>query len=114
MPTSRPLPILCKPRTREVPRSFAWLDHELRRGGWLGRFSPRALSLYVFLVLAADEDGLSCWRLERVQREMPHLGFTDLHEARDELVALELVAYRSWSKHSPDGSYQVLSMPRQR
>ena len=111
MPTSRPLPVLIPDRTRCVPRSFAWLDHRLRSGGWLARLTSAELSLYVFLVLAADAQGLSCWRLDRVQMELCAFDQGKLYEARDGLVAKGLVAYRPWSQHAVDGSYQVLALP---
>lgn len=111
MPTIRPLPVLQPEQLRHPPSSFAWIDHRLRRDGWLNQLPPKVLAFYVFLVFAADERGLSCWRLDRIQREMPDLTFSDLHQARDQLTELGLVAYRPWSQHSPDGSYQVLRVP---
>jgi hypothetical protein len=62
-------------------------------------------------VLAADAQGLSCWRLDRVQRELCTFDQGELFAARDGLVAKSLVAYRPWSRHAVDGSYQVLALP---
>jgi hypothetical protein len=54
-----------------VPRSFAWIDHRLRSGGFLEKLTPEETALYLFLALAADREGLSCWRLDRIEREVP-------------------------------------------
>ena len=59
MPTSRPLPVLRANRLCRPPRSFAWLDHPLRSGGFLSRIASDEIALYGFLTLAADARGLS-------------------------------------------------------
>lgn len=110
MPTSRPLPVLRADRLRRPPRSFAWLDHRLRSGGFLERLDGGEIALYAFLALAADAQGLSCWRLDRIERQLP-LDLAALHRARGELVQKDLVAFRSWSPGSTDGVYQVLELP---
>ena len=112
MPTSRPLPVLRADRLRRVPRSFAWIDHRLRSWGCLEKLSAAEIGLYLYLVLAADRQGLSCWRLERIERQMPCFDLAALHAARKRLVDAELIAFRAWSRGSSDGVYQVLSVPR--
>ena len=71
MPTKKPLPVVVPDRVRRPPRSFASIDHRLRSSGRLAMLDPPEIGLYLFLVLAADKDGLSCWRLDRIEREMP-------------------------------------------
>jgi hypothetical protein len=110
MPTSRPLPVLRADRLRRPPRSYAWLDHRLRSGGFLARLDADALALYCFLALAADARGLSCWRLDRIERQLP-LDLCALHRARGELLRKDLVAFQSWSPGSTDGVYQLLELP---
>lgn len=112
MPTKRQLPVLVPGRLRTPPRSFAWIDHRLRSSGLLPMLDPPDLGLYVFLALAADKDGLSCWRLDRIEREMPCFDRSTLWEARDHLLELDLVAFRPWRASDPDGVYQVLSIQR--
>jgi len=73
---------------------------------------PSEIGLYVFLVLAADKEGLSCWRLDRIEREMPCFDRGALWKARDRLLELDLVAFRPWGAGDPDGVYQVLSIQR--
>lgn len=110
MPTSRPLPVLRPDRIRKVPASFAWIDHQLRSSGFLQRMSSDEVSLYLFLALAADKQGLSCWRLDRIERELLCVDVPALREAREGLVRLDLLAYRPWFKGARDGSYQLLSV----
>ena len=111
MPTSRPLPVLVPERLRQPSRSFAWIDHRLRSEHWVERLSPPGIALYLFLVLAADRQGLSCWRLDRIEREMPAFDRAALRRARDGLVEADLIAFRPWTPTQIDGLYQVLSLP---
>ncbi len=111
MPMKRKLPVLVSHRVRRVPESFAWIDHRLRADQWLQRFEPADLALYLFLVLAADRDGLSCWRLDRIERTVPCFDRHALWDARDRLMQYDLIAYRPWHPNNVDGSYQVLSLP---
>jgi hypothetical protein len=112
MPLKKPLPLLVPQRMRSVPRSFAWIDHRLRSEGFLPRLRPEDLGLYLFLVLAADQRGLSCWRLDRIEKALSSFDRHALSEARSRLAELDLIAYRPWRRGDPDGCYQVLSVPR--
>lgn len=110
MPLKRKLSVLVPQRLRRVPASFAWIDHRLRAEGWLERFEPADFGLYLFLVLAADRDGLSCWRLDRIERAVPCFDRHALWEARQRLVRNDIIAYRPWRPGEVDGCYQVLSI----
>jgi hypothetical protein len=110
MPLKKPLPILVPQRVRTVPRSFAWIDHRLRSEDILPRLRPEDLGLYLFLAMAADQRGLSCWRLDRVEKTLPCFDRHMLWDARSRLVELDLIAYRPWHSGEPDGCYQVLSV----
>jgi len=112
MPLRKPLSVLVPQRVRQVPPSFAWIDHRLRSDGFLERLEPEDIGLYLFLTLAADRRGLSCWRLDRIERAMPCFERHTLWDARTRLSDLGLIAYRPWSEHTPDGCYQVLSVQR--
>lgn len=111
MPLRRPLPLIRPDRLRRIPASFAWIDHRLRTEGHLSRMGPADLGLYLFLVLAADRQGLSCWRLDRMIQDLP-CSREELIRARSRLIEWDLVAYRPWSKGAADGVYQVLDCPR--
>jgi hypothetical protein len=112
MPLKKPLSVLVPQRIREVPTSFAWIDHRIRSEGFLGQLRPAHIGLYLLLVLAADQNGLSCWRLDRIERAVSCFDRHALWDARTRLTELDLIAYRPWRKGNPDGSYQVLSVGR--
>jgi hypothetical protein len=112
MPLKKPLPLLVPQRMRTIPSSFAWIDHRLRSEGILQRLRPEDLGLYLFLTLAADQQGLSCWRLDRVEKTLPCFDRHALWDARSRLAELNLIAYRPWRGGEPDGCYQVLSVQR--
>jgi len=111
MPLKKPLSLIHPHAIRRIPPSFAWLDHRLRSNGFLETFTPGEIALYFFLVLAADQQGLSCWRLDIMQRTMPAFHFHQFHDARDLLVQKRLLAFKSWSQNDPDGVYQLLALP---
>jgi hypothetical protein len=73
---------------------------------------PEDLGLYLFLVMAADQKGLSCWRLDRIEKTLPCFDRHTLWDARSRLAELDLIAYRPWRSDEPDGCYQVLSVQR--
>jgi len=112
MPLKKSLPLLTPQRIRKVPCSFAWIDHRLRSEGFLERLRPEDIGLYLFLALAADRHGLSCWRLDRIQRALPYFDRDALRDARRRLVELDLLSYRPWRRDDPDGCYQLLSIQR--
>ena len=112
MPLKKPLSLLVPQRVRTIPGSFAWIDHHVRSEGILSRLRPEDLGLYLFLVLAADQQGLSCWRRDRVEKTMPCFDRHMLWGARSRLAELDLIAYRPWRTGEPDGCYQILSVQR--
>jgi|DewCreStandDraft_4_1066084.scaffolds.fasta_scaffold52765_2 hypothetical protein len=87
---------------RQVPTQFSWIDQRLVRDNWLPRCSHRAWTLYLFLVVVADAQGLSYYGDPAVLR---HLSCTPdaLQVARQELIAAHLIAYQK-------PLYQVLSL----
>jgi hypothetical protein len=96
---------------RRVPRSFAWIDTRLRSDGFLELMRPAEIGLYLFLALAADERGLSCWRMDRIERALPCFDLVSLRQARQELLHWNLLAYQPWHSSAVDGSYQLLAVP---
>jgi hypothetical protein len=90
-------------RLRKTPESFAWIDHRLRREGYLRMMSGHDVRVYLFLVLVGNRNGVSFWRDRRI---CTYLGITgeELIRSRDNLISLSLIC------HSPQ-YYQVLSIP---
>jgi hypothetical protein len=89
-------------KLRTVPQQFSWVDQRLVREHLIDHLSHPACALSLFLVTVADAQGLSfdseqslCQRLSRSQAV--------LHQARQTLIHLGLVAYRR-------PLYQVLAL----
>lgn len=95
---------------RRPPRSFAWLDHRLLRDGHLETMEHEQIALYFFLVLAANRDGVSYYRRERICRVLS-LEFLEFDRALRGLVSRGYVAYKPRSSRDPNGFYQVLPVP---
>ena len=58
-------------RIRKINGSFAFIEHRFRH--WIKHLSSEELLLYLFLVLAADEQGLSYYSPESI---LSHLKLT--------------------------------------
>jgi hypothetical protein len=85
-------------------QSFAFLPHRFLREGFLSSLSPDEQRLYLFLVLAADRDGISFYSCERIGSIL-EMVIDEYIEARNGLLAKDLIAF--------DGArFQVLSLPR--
>lgn len=95
-------PILCPQRLRHLPAQFSWIDQRLVRERHIQGRSPQALSLYLFLCVVADAQGLSYYSDPSASKFLG-LSLEQLRAARAELVQAALIAYRS-------PFYQVLSL----
>jgi len=94
-------------RLRKIEKSFAWIDHRLLRSGYLPVMTHQDQSLYLFLVLAADRNGVSFYRKEKIC-DLLGMDFAQFDVARDRLIDLKLIAFEQYSVLSPNGFYQVL------
>lgn len=102
MPMTR-APIVAE-RVRSIRgQSFAFIPHRFLRDGFLCSLSGDELRLYVFLVLAADRQGISFYGFERICSVLT-MCLDEFLEARNGLIAKDLIAF--------DGvRFQVLSLP---
>jgi len=108
MPARKVIPIVPDPaRVRRIHTSFAWLDHRLLRDGHLDDMSLAEIALYVFLVLAADRNGVSFYNKATISKKL-NLDWDDFERA---LLEKELIAFRPFSPGDVDGFYQVLPLP---
>ena len=90
-------------RLRRVPQQFSWVDHRLvRQDNYLAKASPHALALYLVLVIVGDSQGLSYYSDSTLER-MLGVRSDQLHEAREVLCRIDLIAYEA-------PLYQVLSL----
>ena len=84
-------------------QSFAFVPHRLLRDGFLSSLAPDEQRLYLFLVLAADRNGISFYSCDRIGSIL-EMVLDDYIDARNGLLAKDLIAF--------DGArFQVLSLP---
>jgi hypothetical protein len=99
---SRP-PIVASRVRSPQGQTFAFLPHRFLRDGFFCSLCPDQLRLYVFLVLAADRDGISSYGFERICAVL-EIDIDAFLLARDSLIRKDLIAF--------DGRrFQVLSLP---
>lgn len=83
--------------------SFAFIPHRFLRDGFLASLTANERSLYLFLVLAADRQGMSFWSYPRICSVL-ELHLNEYLQARDGLIDKDLLSF--------DGTrFQVLSLP---
>jgi hypothetical protein len=103
-------PAYCIPqpqRLRRIQHSFAWIDHRLLRSGFVQTMTHQDQSLYLFLALAADRNGVSFYRKEKICNILG-LDFGEFEVARDRLIDMGLIAFQTYSALSVNGFYQLL------
>ncbi len=94
--------VLLPNRVRKVPKSFSWVDHRLISDGHLKGLHHSSAALYLFLLCAGDDKGLSYYGDKSIMKKLS-MDSKALEKARSELVHTGLVA---WQKPM----YQVLSL----
>jgi len=95
--------ILCPERVRAISGGFAFLEHRFLQDGFWETLRQDELLLYVFLVLAADRNGLSYYPYDKICHIL-RLSLEDYIDARNGLIDKDLIAF--------DGRiFQVLSLP---
>jgi hypothetical protein len=94
-------PLSC-PKLRPVPKQCSWVDQRLVRDRSIDQLSPQACALYLFLVTVADAQGLSYYAEPSLCQRLS-MTDTELHQARQALITLGLVAYQR-------PLYQVLAL----
>ena len=100
----KPIKQLLRPeRLRQVPEQFSWVDQALVQQHFIDRCEARSAALYLFLVTVSDAQGLSYYGTATLARRL-HLSEEQFAAARQQLIELDLIAYRS-------PVYQVLALP---
>jgi hypothetical protein len=94
-------------RVRHITHSFAWIDHRLLRSGFIQVMTHQDQSLYLFLNLVADRNGVSFYRKEKICGLLD-LDFGQFEIARDRLIHLGLLAFTPYSAMTVNGFHQVL------
>jgi len=94
-------------KVRKIKKSFAWIDHALMRNGFIETMTYQDMALYLFLILAADKNGVSFYRKEKICQVLS-LDFNEFEIAKDRLINMNLIVFEGYSVLSPNGYYQVL------
>jgi len=76
-----------------MPKQFSWIDQRLVRDRHISKLNPPAQGLYLFLVTAADAQGLSYYG-DRSLCGLLHFNAKQLLEARQRLLDTGLIAYQ--------------------
>ena len=97
-------PISCV-KLRTVPSQFSWVDQRLVRERSIDQLTHPACALSLFLVTVADAQGLSFYADRSLCQRLSMTGNV-LHQARQALIQLGLIAYRR-------PLYQVLALGAQ-
>jgi len=101
-PRGRRAPILPE-RVRRIDGGFGFVPTCFLHRGFFASLTHTERSLYFFLVLAADRDGISFYSCDRICATL-EVTLDDYLDARDALIDHDLVAF--------DGTcFQVLSLP---
>ena len=101
----KPIKQLLRPeRLRQVPEQFSWVDQALVQQHFIDRCEARSAALYLFLVTVSDAQGLSYYGASTLTRRL-RLSDEQFAAARQQLIELDLIAYRS-------PLYQVLALRR--
>jgi hypothetical protein len=106
---SRPRIIPDPARVRRIRGSFGWIDHRLLRDGHLARMGLGEIALYLFLVLAADRDGVSWYSAEHVMKLLGLSG-EEFHHARAQLIQHGLIAFSPFRPSDANGYFQLLPL----
>jgi hypothetical protein len=95
--------IINSQRVRCIDGGFSFIPHRFLTQGFLASLGQTQLLLYLFLILAADRNGLSFYSYDRIC-SLLHLSIDEYVAARDSLINKDLIAF--------DGSlFQVLQLP---
>ncbi len=95
--------ILCPNRVRRITGSFAFIEHRFLRDGFWESLSNRELLLYMFLILAADRNGVSYYSYDKIYSFL-RISMEEYLQARNALIDKDLIAFDGYF-------FQVLSLP---
>lgn len=92
-------------RVRRIDGGFAFVPNRFLHGGFFASLTHSERSLYLFLVLAADRNGISFYGHDYICTTL-EVSLDDYITVRNALIDLDLIAF--------DGTrFQVLSLPPQ-
>ena len=92
-------------RSRKIAGSFAFIEHRFLGNGFFTSLVHHELLLYLFLVLAADRNGLSYYSYDKICTLL-RISVDEYIFARDSLIKKDLIAFDGYL-------FQVLSLPEE-
>ena len=95
--------ILVQDRVRKIKGGFSFIPIRFLTGGFLEALPKNELLLYLFLVIAADRNGLSYYSYDRICTAL-EMDIEDYIEARNSLIRKDLIAFEGTV-------FQVLELP---
>jgi len=102
----------CPNNIRKIPANFAWVDRRLRDKKLLGTTSFTELALYLFLILAADKQGVSYYSTEKIAGLFDYqMQPTDVIRYRNALFDKGMIGFLPFKNNYAEGVYQVLPLP---
>jgi len=96
--------ILCPNRVRRITGSFAFIEHRFLRNGFWKSLTHHELLFYVFLILAADRNGVSYYSYDKIY-SLLRISMDEYLNARNSLIDKDLIAFDGYF-------FQVLSLPK--
>ena len=95
--------ILCPNRVRSITGSFAFIEHRFLRDEFWESLTHHELLLYLFLILAADRNGVSYYSYDKIY-SLLKISMDEYLDARNSLIEKDLIAFDGYF-------FQVLSLP---
>ena len=95
--------ILDADRIRKIAGGFSFIPHRFLAEGFLASLDREEILLYLFLILAGDRHGLSCYSYDAICTLL-QINLDEYIAARDGLIGKDLIGF--------DGRiFQVLTLP---
>jgi hypothetical protein len=95
--------ILDADRVRKITGGFSFIPHRFLADGFLASLDREEILLYLFLILAGDRYGLSCYSYDAICTLL-QFNLDEYIAARDGLIGKDLIGF--------DGRiFQVLALP---
>jgi hypothetical protein len=95
--------ILNTTRVRRIVGGFSFIPHRFLSDGFLASLDQQEILLYLFLIMAGDRHGLSCYSYDAICT-LIQINVDEYIAARDALIGKDLIAF--------DGRlFQVLDLP---
>ena len=95
--------ILNTDRVRKIMGGFSFIPHRFLTDGFLASLDQQEILLYLFLILAGDRHGLSCYSYDAICTLL-QINLDEYIAARDGLIGKDLIDF--------DGRmFQILALP---